>query len=172
MNDLNKWLTSYWQKFGNNKKAFIYRDNLFLILEEILKINNIPYIVSDISESSQADFIKAISQKNTISISSLPKENIILGNYKKYSRDDLDIFIFKNFYSSELQSWISKSHVAIVDSSDEWVAREQEASGILSSDPVKNKAWLRYTKAQREAVLKHFAIYQQNEHKRLFKIHP
>lgn len=170
--ELINWLKKYWDSYGFNKKAFFYRCHQYDILEKILLSTGIPFIKSECKSSSKEDFINFINQDNIIGISTLPKENIILGNYKKYSRDDLDIFIFNNYYTSELQSWFSQSHVGVVDCSDEWVAREHQTCHILASDPVKNKAWLRYTKSQRETILKYFANYQNDEHKRLFKIIP
>lgn len=172
INNLTQWLKQYWLYYGNNKKAFFYKSNFSNILEQVLLSSNIPFCKEEPSDSSKQDYINFICKDNIIGFSSLPKENILLGNYKKYGRDDLDIFIFKDYYSSDLQSFLTGSHCAVSDCSDEWVAREQERCQILSSDPLKHKSWLGYTKTQREAILNHFSIFTKNEHKRLFKILP
>lgn len=169
---LSAWLKSFWERYGYGKTAVFYKNNFFYILESLLSENNIKYNLLKITESSQDDFKNIISKENVILFSSLPKENIILGNYEKYGRDNLDVFIFNDFYSSELESLSQQRNILTKDCSDEWVAKEQDLYKILSSDPIKNQAWLRYTKNQKETIIKHFIQYDKNAHKRAFKILP
>jgi hypothetical protein len=169
---LSCWLKLFWEKYGYGKTAVFYKNNFYFMLESLLSENNIKYNLLEMTESSHDDFKSIISKENVILFSSIPKENIILGNYEKYGRDNLDVFIFSDFYSSELESLSQRTNVNLQDCSDEWVAKEQEQYKILSSDPIKNQAWLRYTKNQKETIIRHFIKYDKNAHKRAFKILP
>ncbi len=110
---------------------------------------------------------------NTILFSKLLKEQLHLGEYKKYSCDNLDFFPFGNLTKSQidaLSAYLDTGEdIASVPifSLLEWLYLQDVQFKIISSNenPTKNVRWATYSLEQKSLIAKYYSLIKSRSHK-------
>ncbi len=143
---------------------------------------------NSIPEVHQLDLLKVLlelaDENKGVIASSLTKEKIFFGLFKKYGYHNVDFFPFGDLYWSEVDELASfvQARPSVVASDElinepttpsqlEWMVREEERAKIFScgGDPAKHQAWFGYSQQQKEMVARYWEIYKQNLHKVNYK---